>query len=249
MARILIIDDEANIRMMIRLALQHAGHSVASAADGAEGLEKFADGSEWDLVLVDQRMPGLQGLDVLREILARASETRAIMITAFGTIDLAVEAMKAGATDFLRKPFTAEVLRGAVSAALSRHEREPAAPSESVPTTYAFTTVNGYRIERRSDDGQPSSHDRRYFFTVRDPESQTRGCYVVLSPYAVEQVREHAGRLDPPGDDQFWVALGEEALANHLWQNAAFPDDDVLLVEEITGPQLRWIDAVLASPT
>ena len=80
MAQILVIDDEANIRTMIRLALQHAGHSVTAAAEGQDGLEKFGDGSEWDLVLVDQRMPGLQGLDVLRDMLARAPETRAMRV-------------------------------------------------------------------------------------------------------------------------------------------------------------------------
>ena len=64
MARILIVDDENNIRMMVRLALQHVGHTVETAADGAEGLQKFGNGSNFDLVLLDQRMPGLEGLDV-----------------------------------------------------------------------------------------------------------------------------------------------------------------------------------------
>ena len=65
-------------------------------------------------MLLDQRMPGMDGLEVLREIRKRDPQARVIMATAFGTIDLAVEAMKSGATDFLRKPFTAETLRGAV---------------------------------------------------------------------------------------------------------------------------------------
>src|SRR5579872_503365 len=117
-ARILLIDDESNIRTMIRLALQHAGHTVETAADGPEGLEKFGSGEDWDLVLLDHRMPGMAGLDVLREIHRRDPNARVIMITAFGTIDLAVDAMKAGATDFLRKPFTTDTLRGAVRAAL-----------------------------------------------------------------------------------------------------------------------------------
>src|SRR5438034_8537810 len=104
MARILVIDDEHNIRTMIRLALQHVGHTVETAADGLEGLEKFGNGTAWDLTLLDQRMPGMEGLEVLREIRQRDSQAQVVMITAFGTIDLAVEAMKSGATDFLRKP-------------------------------------------------------------------------------------------------------------------------------------------------
>src|SRR5689334_9257581 len=114
MARILMVDDEHNIRMMIRLALQHDGHTVEAAADGSEGLEKFGDGSAWDLVLLDQRMPGLEGMAVLRQMRYYDADARVIMITAFGTVDLAVDAMKAGATDFLRKPFTADTLRGAI---------------------------------------------------------------------------------------------------------------------------------------
>ena len=65
MARILVVDDENNIRMMVRLALQHVGHTVTVAADGPEGLEKFGNGDEIDLVVLDQRMPGMEGIDVL----------------------------------------------------------------------------------------------------------------------------------------------------------------------------------------
>jgi DNA-binding response OmpR family regulator len=119
MARILVIDDESNIRMMLRLALAYAGHTVETAADGYEGLERFGpDGSGWDLVLLDQRMPGMEGLEALREMRRRDPDARVVMITAFGTVDLAIEAMAAGATDFLRKPFTVETLRAAVAAAL-----------------------------------------------------------------------------------------------------------------------------------
>lgn len=246
MARVLIVDDEANVRMMIRLALQHAGHDVAVAADGQEGLEKFGDGSEWDLVLLDQRMPGMEGLDVLREMLARSPDARIVMITAFGTIDLAVEAMESGATDFLRKPFTAELLRGAVSAVLARKE-PPEMDQGAAPTTYAFKTVNGYRIERRADNVRQVNRERQYFFMIVSPNGEARGCYVVLPPYAIELVRAHTGREQLPGGDRFWKAFCEEALANYLWQNAAFPEGDVLRIDELTTPQRRWIDAVLAS--
>lgn len=120
MARILIIDDENNIRRMLKLALAQNGHTVETASDGYEGLERFGnDGADWDLVLLDQRMPGLEGLEVLREMRRRNPLARVLMITAFGTIDLATDAMAAGATDFLRKPFAIETLRSAVAAALA----------------------------------------------------------------------------------------------------------------------------------
>src|ERR1044071_1648118 len=131
MARILVIDDESNIRMMIRLALEREG--------------------PWDLILLDQRMPDKTGLEILRELREKEKDVRIIMITAFGTIDLAVDAMKAGATDFLRKPFTVDILRGAVKAALSDHS---ATGPEDEAVTYAETLLNGFRIEFKTGPGK-----------------------------------------------------------------------------------------------
>ena len=120
MARILLIDDEANIRMMVKMALEQKKHSVETAADGPDGLIKFGTGTGWDLVLLDHRMPGMDGIDVLHELRRRDPKCRVVMITAFGTFQLARTAIEAGATDFLRKPFTIETLRDFVAAALDR---------------------------------------------------------------------------------------------------------------------------------
>jgi len=84
MARILIVDDETNIRTMIRMALMRAGHEVGQAADGPDGLAQFGNGRAWDLVLLDQRMPGMEGLEVLAAMLGRNPDARVIMVTAFG---------------------------------------------------------------------------------------------------------------------------------------------------------------------
>src|SRR5512132_847698 len=118
--RILIIDDEENIRRVTRLTLQAADYEVGEAGDGHRGLEAFGDGSSWDGVLLDQRMPGMDGLETLRRLKERQPEVRVIMATAYASIELAVEAMKMGATDFVRKPMTPEILRNAVAAALSK---------------------------------------------------------------------------------------------------------------------------------
>ena len=88
-------------------------------------LALFGDGARFDAVLLDQKMPGMDGIETLRQIRHRAPAARVIMITAFGTIELAVEAMKLGATDFLRKPLTPETLRGALAAALSKAPQAP----------------------------------------------------------------------------------------------------------------------------
>src|SRR4030095_1817600 len=121
--RILIIDDEENIRRLTRLSLQAAGYEVGEASDGERGLKVFADGSAWDAVLVDQRMPGMDGLETLKHVKKRDAAARVIMATAYASIELAVDAMKLGATDFVRKTMTPEILRNAVAAALSKQTR------------------------------------------------------------------------------------------------------------------------------
>jgi len=248
MANILIIDDESNIRLMLRLALTHSGHTADTAGDGYEGLDKFGPtGAGWDLVLLDQRMPGMEGLEVLREMRSRRADVRIILITAFGTIDLATEAMRDGARDFLRKPFTMEILNGAVEAALRGDappqgtDRHPGVP----PLSFDLTAVNGYHIASLPDlrkEGDGSIEDE---FIVHDPYGGERRCRVVLPAYLIELVKAHADRETLPGGDRFWQALCGEALANYLWQNAELPADDILSVEDLTSGLRHWIEAVL----
>ncbi len=253
MGRILVVDDENNIRMMVRLALQHIGHQVEVAADGTEGLDKFGDGRAFDLVLLDQRMPGMEGIDVLRQMRHYDPHARIIMATAFGTIDLAVEAMKLGAHDFLRKPFTAETLRGAVQTALGEQANASAPPASSAPggvsggVTFGSTTINGYRIEFQTGTSERTNGDFRQNFTVRTPTGQTQSCVVTLPSYVTELVKVHADREQLPGGDRFWQAVCEEALANYLWQNADFPAGGALRIEELTAGLRRFVDAVLAA--
>src|SRR6476659_4426657 len=149
--RILIIDDEENIRRVTRLTLQAAGYEVVEAGDGQRGLAAFGDGSDWDAVLLDQRMPGMDGLETLRHISERDSTARVIMATAYASIELAVDAMKLGATDFVRKPMTPEILRNAVAAALSKKPRVsapvgPTSPETSAGPLIQIITMNGFTI-------------------------------------------------------------------------------------------------------
>lgn len=252
MARILVIDDEHNIRMMMRLALQHAGHTVETAADGQRGIEMYGVGSDWDLVLLDQRMPGLEGIDVLYQLRYLNPHARIIMATAFGTIDLAVEAMRAGATDFLRKPFTAEVLRGAVQAALKGTAAGGTAAKDvdsgSPGLSFGMTTINGFRIESRRVTTALSGGDFTFNFQVISPAGDTKEAAVLLPSYLVELVKAQSDCEEMPGGARFWQAFSEEALANYLYQNADCPPDGKLLVEEYSSNLKRWVEAVLTGP-
>lgn len=245
MARVLVVDDENNIRTMIKLTLEHSGHTVETAADGQQGLDKFGDGESVDIVLLDQRMPDLEGITVLKQMLFHKPSARIVMITAFGTVDLAVEAMKSGATDFLRKPFTAETLRGAVDAAL-RDGLPDTSYSRSSPT-FGMTTINGYRIESQINSGVNMDGDFGYEFTVRSPTNEARRCTMVLPALVAELVKVHTDREEMPGGTRFWQALCEEVLANYLYQHAEFPPDNLLRVDDYTPGMRRWVEAVLSA--
>jgi len=114
---VLVIDDDNNMRWVIRRALTQAGYNVAMAASGEEGLELLAQ-EPIDLVLLDLKMPGLDGLGVLRRFRQGSADVPVILLTAYASVQTAVEAMKLGATDYLSKPFDVEALKLAVGRAL-----------------------------------------------------------------------------------------------------------------------------------
>lgn len=115
--KILIIDDDNSLRRVLEYNLQDAGYHVLTAASGEEGLRLFAEESP-GLVITDMKMPGMDGMQVLKSIKERSPETLVIIITAFGTVDIAVEAMKSGAYDYITKPFNRDELRLTVAKAL-----------------------------------------------------------------------------------------------------------------------------------
>jgi two-component system response regulator HydG len=103
-ARLLVADDDPAVRQSLERALTREGYEVVLAPDGQTALERLREG-RIDLVLSDLKMPGLTGLELLREARTVAPDVDVIMLTAFGTVEEAVRAMKDGARDFLTKPF------------------------------------------------------------------------------------------------------------------------------------------------
>lgn len=108
--RILIVDDEKNIRLTLSHALEPLGIETKTAANDEEALAMLERG-EFDLMLLDLKMPGMGGMEVLQRVREIRPEIRVIIITAFGTIESAVEAMKLGAVEFLQKPFAPKEIR------------------------------------------------------------------------------------------------------------------------------------------
>lgn len=116
-AKILVIDDDTSLRRVLEYNLQEEGYEVQTASSGEEGLYLFGQ-AQPDLVITDMKMPGMDGLMVLKSIKERSPDVLVVIMTAFGTIDIAVDAMKAGAYDYITKPFNRDALKLTVKKAL-----------------------------------------------------------------------------------------------------------------------------------
>ena len=127
---ILVVDDEPNIRRAIRFSLEASGYVVCEATNGAEAMQRIMHDPP-DLMLLDLAMPAMDGMKVLAQMrsLWERYPTRVIVLSAHGTMKIAVQAMQLGASDFLEKPFTPDDLRLSVASVLqSREVHRPAPP-------------------------------------------------------------------------------------------------------------------------
>jgi two-component system NtrC family response regulator len=115
--KILIIDDDPSLRRVLEYNLQQEGYDVYAAESGEEGVRALSDFIP-ELLITDLKMPGMDGFSVLREVKERSADTLVIIITAFGAIETAVEAMKLGAYDYITKPFNRDELKLVVRKAL-----------------------------------------------------------------------------------------------------------------------------------
>jgi signal transduction histidine kinase len=121
--KILIVDDESDIAVILRLHLEEAGYTTSWAADGESGLSLLQSGN-YALVLLDVRMPGINGVEVLQRIRKIGLDTAVIMMTAHGNENLVTECMKAGAADYVAKPFDAEDLLNRIERAIGNRRAQ-----------------------------------------------------------------------------------------------------------------------------
>ncbi len=144
-ASILVVEDDPSLRRIMQLRMDHNGFRVVCAASGEEGLA-LLEREPFDLVLTDLMLPGVSGLDVLKHIKTQFPSTAVIVLTAFGTVETAVEAMKGGAYDYLTKPVDGEELMLAVSRALetARLREEVGNLRISVSNKFGFENILGH---------------------------------------------------------------------------------------------------------
>jgi len=167
--RILIVDDEATLRMTMSDLLARTGREIVTAASGEEALA-YLEGSTFDLLIVDLIMPGIDGLQVIDVAKKLSPQAQIIMLTAYGTLESAIQAMRRGATDYLLKPANAPEIEAAVERALQQyyeqaHKQElidqigsaldelrspgapSAAPAPSAPRQERFLQARGIIID------------------------------------------------------------------------------------------------------
>lgn len=144
MAKILIVDDQRNMRTTLAMMLRGVGYEVDEAGDGEQGSERGAAGA-FDVVLTDLRMGSKDGIDVLRAVKEAQPMTEVIVMTAYGTIESAVEAIRLGAFDYIQKPFSEQELLVKVAKAIDnrRLAREVAFLASEFKDRYKFENIVG----------------------------------------------------------------------------------------------------------
>jgi DNA-binding NtrC family response regulator len=144
LANILVIDDEAAIRESLEVLLTLEGYAVSLAVDGVEGL-RILDQENFDLLLLDLNLPGQSGIELLPQIKELQPEMPVIMITAYGTVDNVVDAIRAGAENFVQKPWDNEKLLADIRSAVARHraEEENLQLKRTLKQRYNFSNIVG----------------------------------------------------------------------------------------------------------
>lgn len=196
-------------------------------------------------------MPGMDGLETLGRLKTSNRSARVVMATAYASIELAVDAMKLGASDFVRKPMTPEVLRNAVAAALAKPEA--VAPETTVTPTADETvarprpliqtlTMNGFEITRPTDEQASAALEPdEQRFIVRSPDGKEHEVVVKIDPEAVGYV-ERMTRRRLPASSGFWASRAERLLGNFLWHEGKPPLSGSLTLTEIDRDELMWAE-------
>ncbi len=210
-SRILVVDDEPSIRKVLQAHLARDGHAVETATDGAEAIGRL-EAEPFDLVITDLKMPGVGGLEVLAHVRQNQPGLPLIVITAHGTVDSAVEALKLGAFDYITKPFDLAELRAAVDKAL-RAERASRRTVQEDP----------WRGDRGRFDliGVTPSMQRVYALVEKVADSPTTVLLVGESGTGKELVARalhaHSGRRDKP-----FVTVNCGAIPENLFESELF---------------------------
>jgi DNA-binding NtrC family response regulator len=209
--RILVADDEPNLRRVLAAILSREGYEVTQAADGAEALETLS--KDVDVVITDLKMPRVDGMQVLRTVSVDYPAVPVIMITAFGSIDNAVAAVKAGAFDFIEKPFEQEQIRQIVEKAVKQANANRSAPTLRAD---AETETGRHGLIGRSDNMQA-------IFDIIDKVADTPSTVLVTGEsgtgkeLVAKALHENSIRADKP-----FIKINCAAIPKNLMESELF---------------------------
>ena len=157
-SRVLVVDDEESMRYFLSRALKKKGYDVTTVASGEEAIATLA-GSAPDVALLDLKLPGMDGIEVLAEVKRQRPGTIVILMTGYGTVERALEAMRRGAADFVTKPFAVEE----VLAKIEEARRRGGAPRPLVPYLVESAESHGLPVSLPEDGDLPYREASRLF--------------------------------------------------------------------------------------
>jgi two-component system KDP operon response regulator KdpE len=165
-ARIMVVDDEATARVSLAEILRLEGYQVDTAASGEEALSLLKKGGPFDLMVLDIKMPGMSGLDVTKSVQKQSPDTTIVLLTAFGKLETAIEAIRNGASDYLLKPAAVPDILESVRNGLVKHQqmqRRQHLVSQLQQTLSELVAVEGAEVVEEEEAPQPSR-----FVQIRD---------------------------------------------------------------------------------
>src|ERR1017187_8244185 len=210
--RVLVVDDELDIREGLETLLHLEGYSVDLAANGTEGLRKI-ESRAYDMVLLDLMMPDRSGMDVLRDVRGRDRETPIFMITAYGSVEAAVEALKLGANDYFSKPWDNEKLLIEIDRMISKRrlEYENTHLKRGLKQRYSFPNIIG-----------KSARMLRLLDLVGQVASSRSTILITGETGTGKELVAKAIHANSPRADQMFVAVNSGSLPPELLESTLF---------------------------
>jgi DNA-binding NtrC family response regulator len=212
-AKILVADDEQNLRRVLTALLRREGHDVLQAANGVEAIEHIG---QVDVVITDLRMPGADGMEVLRTASKQYPHVPVIMITAYGSVGQAVEAIKAGAFDYIEKPFEQDAIRMVIEKAIGQAAANKLAPQ---PTLYSENTAG----EKGRYGLVGSSAEMQSIFAVIEKVADTPSTVLITGEsgtgkeLVAKALHEQSGRKSEP-----FIKINCAAIPKTLMESEMF---------------------------
>jgi DNA-binding NtrC family response regulator len=210
--RILIIDDEAGIRESLETLLSLEGYAVDTANDGEAGLNTIGQRS-YDLVLLDLALPGLNGIEILAQIRERYPQLPVIMITAYGTVNNVVDAIRGGAQNFVQKPWDNEKLLADIRAAIARYraEEENIQLKRALKQRYNFENIVG------------KSESMRAIFDLVAQVAPSRSTILILGESGTgKELIAKAVHANSPRKDKNFVPVNTGSMPTDLLESTLF---------------------------